>query len=96
MQTPLKLASIFLTALMLFSIAVGFVSNPVETENPIELEEVVESSNAPSPGHVVFSQYISSDNCPHCYKAGGGSASHHNLKGSNGDEYVYVLSLIHI
>ena len=90
MQTPIKLASIFLTALMLFSITVGLVSNPIETENPIELEEVIESSNAPSPGHVVFSQYISSDNCPHCYKAGGGSASHHNLKGSNGDEYVYV------
>jgi len=90
MQTPLKLASIFLTALMLFSITVGFVSNPIETENSIELEELLESSNAPSPGHVTFGQYISSDNCPHCYKGGGGSESLHNLKGTNGDEFVYI------
>ena len=26
----------------------------------------------------------------HTATAGGGSASHHNLKGSNGDEYVYI------
>ena len=90
MQTPLKFASLFLTTLMLFSIAAALVGHPVEEIAPLELEEVQEPSKAPSPGHVVFSQYISSDNCPHCYKAGGGSASHHNLKGSNGDEYVYI------
>ena len=51
-------------------------------------EPVVQA--ATSPGHVVFGQYISSDNCPHCYKAGGGSDSLHNLKGTNGDEFVYI------
>ena len=90
MQTPLKFASLFLTTLMLFSIAAALVGHPVEEIAPLELEEIQEPSKATSPGHVVFGQYISSDNCPHCYKAGGGSDSHHNLKGTNGDEFVYI------
>ena len=88
MQTPLKLASIFLTALMLFSITVGFVTNPLEESNTLVLEDIAEPSAAASPGHVTFGQYISSDNCPHCYKGGGGSESLHNLKGTNGGEFV--------
>ena len=69
--------------------------NPNEVQESLDEEPVVYSA-ATSPGHVVFAQYISSDNCPHCYKAGGGSAAHHKLKTDFPDEYVYVLSLIHI
>ena len=47
-------------------------------------------THATSPGHVVFGQYISSDNCGHCSKAGGGSAAHHSIKETFPDEYVYV------
>ena len=90
MQTPLKFASLFLTTLMLFSLAAALVGHPVEEIAPLELEEIQEPSKATSPGHVVFGQYISSDNCPHCYKGGGGSDSLHNLKGTNGDEFVYI------
>ena len=46
--------------------------------------------NVASPGHSVFLQYISSDDCFYCYHAGGGSESAHNLKQSNGDEFVYI------
>jgi len=63
--------------------------NPLEVQQPLDEEPVVYSA-ATSPGHVVFAQYISSDNCPHCYKAGGGSAAHHKLKTDFPDEYVYV------
>ncbi|MGB1487996.1 MAG: hypothetical protein ACPG83_05310 [Candidatus Poseidoniaceae archaeon] len=47
-------------------------------------------THATSPGHVVFGQYISSDNCGHCSKTGGGSDAHHSLKVTFPDEYVYV------
>ncbi|MDA8638896.1 hypothetical protein N9L22_03900 [Candidatus Poseidonia alphae] len=63
--------------------------NPLEQQQSLDEEPVVYSA-ATSPGHVVFAQYISSDNCPHCYKAGGGSAAHHKLKVDFPDEYVYV------
>ena len=63
--------------------------NPLEQQQSLDEEPVVYSA-ATSPGHVVFAQYISSDNCPHCYKAGGGSAAHHKLKTDFPDEYVYV------
>ena len=63
--------------------------NPNEVQESLDEEPVVYSA-ATSPGHVVFAQYISSDNCPHCYKAGGGSAAHHKLKTDFPDEYVYV------
>ena len=78
-----------IVAIFLGSLATGMMTNLYH--NPVEIldeEPVVKA--ATSPGHVVFGQYISSDNCPHCYKAGGGSDSLHNLKGTNGDEFVYI------
>ncbi len=55
-----------------------------------ELEDMSVVMEATSPGHNVFLQYISSDNCYYCYTTGGGSESAHNLKMSNPDEFVYI------
>ena len=81
-----------IVVLFLGSVLTGFVSNSVD-EQPQILDDkpVVENpSQATSPGHVVFGQYISSDNCGHCSKTGGGSDAHHALKQNHPDEYVYV------
>ena len=57
----------------------------------LETEPVVQyPSQTTSPGHVVFSQYISSDNCGHCSKTGGGSDAHHTIKQNHPMEFVYV------
>ena len=74
------------------SVLTGFVTNPVDKEPKI-LENETEAkaaSQATSPGHVVFGQYISSDNCGHCSKTGGGSDAHHAVKQLHPDEYVYI------
>ena len=55
-----------------------------------ELEESGVVFEASSPGHNVFLQYISSDNCYYCYTTGGGSESAYNLKQTNPDEFVYI------
>ena len=65
--------------------------NAFESEQILEDEPIIEyASSATSPGHVVFGQYISSDNCGHCSKTGGGSDAHHAVKGLHPDEYVYI------
>jgi hypothetical protein len=65
--------------------------NTFEPILSLEEEPVIEyASSATSPGHVVFGQYISSDNCGHCSKTGGGSDTHHLLKNNFPNEYVYV------
>ena len=65
--------------------------NTFDPIQSLEEEPVIEyASSATSPGHVVFGQYISSDNCGHCSKTGGGSDTHHVLKTDFPDEYVYV------
>ena len=86
--------SMALTIVLLFvgSLMAGFTTdyNGIEQEN-LEEEIVVQyPSQATSPGHVVFGQYISSDNCGHCSKQGGGSDAHHSIKQNHPDEYVYV------
>ena len=90
----LSMQAIALSIVILFvgSVLTGFVSNPVETQPTIlEEQKTVEgASQATSPGHVVFGQYISSDNCGHCSKTGGGSDAHHAVKQLHPDEYVYL------
>ena len=86
--------SMALTIVLLFvgSLMAGFTTdyNGFEQAN-LEEEIVVQyPSQATSPGHVVFGQYISSDNCGHCSKQGGGSDAHHSIKQNHPDEYVYV------
>ena len=79
-----------MTALMLFSISVMLVEAPEdvneETENALQMEDVV--YRASDPGHIVFSQYITSDNCGFCMSYG--SPSHKKLKNDWGDKYTYV------
>ena len=59
-----------------------------ETEAP-ELLELVEPLAAPTnPGHTVFAQYITSDNCGYCYAYG--SPAHNQAKNSLPDNYVYI------
>jgi len=81
---------LLMTALMLFSISVMLVEAPEdvneETDNALQMEDVV--YRASDPGHIVFSQYITSDNCGFCMSYG--SPSHKKLKNDWGDKYTYV------
>jgi len=88
-----RIVSLSLVSLFVFSLfsAIDYGSEIDNSE--IELEDtplVQNPSQATSPGHVVFGQYISSDNCGHCSKTGGGSDAHHSIKQNHPDEYVYV------
>ena len=89
MKLYTKYVSVLIIGLFLGStmLSLAIDSNPEKTEN---LEEISVVSEVASPGHNVFLQYISSDNCYYCYHAGGGSESAHNLKVSNPDEFVYI------
>jgi len=59
-----------------------------ENETP-ELLELVEPLQAPTdPGHTVFAQYITSDNCGFCYQYG--SPGHNAAKNALPDRYVYI------
>ena len=93
MKPAARSLALIIVAVFLGSLASGMMGELYQT--PIQLEEestVFEShgTHATSPGHVVFGQYISSDNCGHCSKTGGGSAAHHSIKETFPDEYVYV------
>ena len=68
MKLSMQAIALSIVVLFLGSVLTGFVSNSVD-EQPQILDDkpVVENpSQATSPGHVVFGQYISSDNCGHC------------------------------
>ena len=90
---PARLLALTIVALFLGSLSLGFTAelNAFEADQILEDEPIIEyASSATSPGHVVFGQYISSDNCGHCSKTGGGSDTHHLLKTNFPDEYVYL------
>ena len=78
-----------LTFLMLISaLGVGWFE-PENEDLRIELEMNDEPMAAPSnPGHTVFAQYITSDNCGFCYQHG--SPAHDQAKNSLPDNYVYI------
>jgi hypothetical protein len=89
------MTALSIAALMFLSIFTSISSLLIEEEQvdttlPDITEDPAYASSATSPGHVVFGQYLSSDNCGHCSKQGGGSASHHGIKTAFPDEYVYV------
>ena len=94
MNTAVRSLALAIVALFLGSLASGMMGELYQSPLPVlEEEPVVQESHgthATSPGHVVFGQYISSDNCGHCSKQGGGSDAHHSLKVTFPDEYVYV------
>ncbi|MGA0353149.1 MAG: hypothetical protein ACO3NY_05815 [Poseidonia sp.] len=91
MNTAVRSLALAIVAIFLGSLASGMMGELYQTPLVLDEEPVVqESSQATSPGHVVFGQYISSDNCGHCSKTGGGSDAHHSIKQNHPDEYVYV------
>jgi hypothetical protein len=93
MKPAARSLALVIVALFLGSLATGMMAELYQPAILLEDEPVVLESHgthATSPGHVVFGQYISSDNCGHCSKQGGGSAAHHSLKVTFPDEYVYV------
>ena len=92
MQISLRTMALTIVLLFVGSLMTGFTAE-YNTLEPVLLEDepvVHSASQATSPGHVVFGQYISSDNCGHCSKTGGGSDAHHSIKQIHPDEYVYV------
>jgi len=84
----IPVTALTMTFLMLLSaLGAGWISLDIE-DTPSELEMIPEKMEASSPGHVVFGQYITSDNCGYCYQYG--SPAHHGLKTSFPTEYVYI------
>jgi hypothetical protein len=76
-----------LMVLMSLNGLMDFSEAPTENENK-ELLEVVDASYATDPGHMVFAQYITSDNCGYCMSYG--SPAHKKLKTDWADTYTYV------
>jgi len=77
-----------MTLLMVLSVLM-VAANFEESTPEVELIETVEPSLAPSdPGHTVFAQYITSDNCGYCYQYG--SPAHDQAKNALPDRYVYI------
>ena len=78
---------VFLMSISAFSTIMGAIQeNPVE--NSTELQEIPEVMGASDPGHVVFAQYITSDNCGYCYQYGSPALT--KLKTDWPDRMVYV------
>ena len=92
MKSAVRSLALIIVAIFLGSLASGMMASLYQPAASILDDEPLlqQASSATSPGHVVFAQYISSDNCGHCSKTGGGSDTHHLLKGNFPDEYVYV------
>ena len=88
----IPVTALTLTFLMLLSaLGVGwFDTQPANLETELdELEMTEEPMAAPTnPGHTVFAQYITSDNCGFCYQYG--SPAHNQAKNSLPDNYVYI------
>lgn len=83
---PLILISLML--LMSWGALIDAVEETENIDNPQEIETVDIVLNAPSPGHVVFAEYVGGQNCPPCY--GSASPSLKQLKNANTDEFVYI------
>ena len=74
--------------LMSWGALIDAVEETENIDNPQEIETVDIVLNAPSPGHVVFAEYVGGQNCPPCY--GSASPSLKQLKNANTDEFVYI------
>ena len=66
MKGTVRTVALSIVLLFFISTLTGLTTdlNPIEAQQSLDNEPVVYSA-ATSPGHVVFAQYISSDNCPH-------------------------------
>ena len=78
MKSSAKSISFLLVFLFLAGAMNSIVSEIAIEKDQIELEEESQTSEVASPGHVVFAQYITSDNCGFCYQYG--SPAHHSIK----------------
>ena len=72
--------------LMTMNGVLEFSDNENESRELLELAEPLEAPT--NPGHTVFAQYITSDNCGYCYAYG--SPAHNQAKNSLPDNYVYI------
>ena len=88
MKNAAQAIAFAIVGIFLGSLMAGMVGHwqSLPTEALEEEPVVLNPSQATSPGHVVFGQYISSDNCGHCSKQGGGSDAHHAIKVNHPDE----------
>jgi len=84
--TPIILATLML--MMSWGALLDAVEMNENVENTAALETVDVILRAPSPGHVVFAEYVGGQNCPPCY--GSASPSLDQLKSSNSDEFVFI------
>ena len=84
--TPMILAALML--MMSWGALLDAVEMNDKDENTAALETVDVTLQAPSPGHVVFAEYVGGQNCPPCY--GSASPSLNQLKSSNSDEFVFI------
>ena len=88
MQMYSRILASTLVLVFVSSLLIGFTDNMNAQNDPEPLEQNV-VLNAPSdPGHSVFAQYITSDNCGYCYAYG--SPAHDQAKTSLPDRYVYI------
>ena len=88
MRVSTRFTAIGIVLLFVGSLMIGLAKeqNPHE---PQVLEDAQLVQAAPSdPGHTVFAQYITSDNCGYCYQYG--SPAHNQAKNSLPDRYVYI------
>ncbi|MDG1533872.1 MAG: hypothetical protein P8Q35_05495 [Candidatus Thalassarchaeaceae archaeon] len=83
-----QISSITMALLMLTVSAMGYFVFQEEATVREELAAEEEARFVTSPGHPVFSQYITSDNCGYCYAYG--SPAHHSIKSQHPDDYVYI------
>ncbi len=84
--TPLMMTALML--LMSWSAILEATQMNVNEAEDLALETEQVRFGASDPGHVVFAQYITSDNCPYCSNYG--SPAHHKLKTDYPERYVYI------
>ena len=83
-----RLSSVTIALLMFTASLMGYLMAAEDSSEKKELRSEEVPNFVSSPGHPVFSQYITSDNCVYCYEYG--SPAHHNIKTQHPDDYVYI------
>ena len=84
--TPLIMTA--LMVMMSWGTLVDSVQEETNEPTVTALETVDIVLEAPSPGHVVFAEYVGGQDCPPCYNSA--TKSLKQLKTANTDEFVYI------
>ena len=88
MKAPVRSIAFVLVSVFLFSLVSGMITELYhQPAQELEPEPVVQEAPT-DPGHAVFAQYLTSDNCGYCYQYG--SPAHNQAKNSLPDRYVYI------